>query len=38
MGGYHGKWSYDTFTHNKSILKKAEKLNPKRETPVDQTD
>lgn len=23
MGGYHGKWSFDTFTHTKSILKKS---------------
>ncbi len=23
MGGYHGKWSYDTFTRKKSILKKS---------------
>ncbi len=23
MGGYHGKWSFDTFTHKKSILKKS---------------
>jgi aldehyde dehydrogenase (NAD+) len=23
MGGYHGKWSFTTFTHTKSILKKS---------------
>lgn len=23
MGGYHGKWSFDTFTHKKSIMKKS---------------
>jgi len=23
MGSYHGKWSFDTFTHRKSILKKS---------------
>jgi NAD-dependent aldehyde dehydrogenases len=23
MGGYHGKWSFDTFTHQKSIMKKS---------------
>lgn len=23
MGGYHGKWSFDTFTHWKSVLKKS---------------
>ncbi len=23
MGSYHGKWSFDTFTHKKSILKKS---------------
>lgn len=23
MGGYHGKWSFDTFTHKKSVLKKS---------------
>ncbi|NLM10205.1 MAG: aldehyde dehydrogenase [Clostridiaceae bacterium] len=23
MGGYHGKWSFDTFTHKKSIMRKS---------------
>lgn len=23
MGGYHGRWSFDTFTHKKSIMKKS---------------
>jgi aldehyde dehydrogenase (NAD+) len=27
MGGYHGKWSFDTFTHKKSIIKKSNKLD-----------
>ncbi len=27
MGGYHGKWSFDTFTHKKSILKKSNMLD-----------
>lgn len=27
MGGYHGKWSFDTFTHKKSILKKSNLLD-----------
>lgn len=29
MGGYHGKASFDTFTHPKSILKKSNKLDIK---------
>lgn len=29
MGGYHGKWSFDTFTHKKSILKKSFKIDLK---------
>lgn len=27
MGGYHGKWSFDTFTHRKSIMKKSNKID-----------
>lgn len=27
MGGYHGKWSFDTFTHTKSILKKSNAID-----------
>lgn len=27
MGGYHGKFSFDTFTHLKSVLKKSNKLD-----------
>lgn len=27
MGGYHGKYSFDTFTHLKSVLKKSNKLD-----------
>ncbi len=27
MGGYHGKWSFDTFTHKKSIMKKSNLLD-----------
>ncbi len=27
MGGYHGKWSFDTFSHKKSILKKSNLLD-----------
>ena len=27
MGGYHGKYSFDTFTHYKSVLKKANWLD-----------
>ncbi len=27
MGGYHGKWSFDTFTHTKSIMKKSNLLD-----------
>lgn len=34
MGGYHGKASFDTFTHDKSILKKALLMdNPMRYAP-----
>ena len=29
MGSYHGKSSFDTFTHSKSIVKKSTKLNIK---------
>jgi aldehyde dehydrogenase (NAD+) len=29
MGGYHGKWSFDTFTHSKSILKKSNLIDIK---------
>ena len=32
MGGYHGKYSFDTFTHYKSVLKKANWLD----LPTDQ--
>lgn len=28
MGGYHGKWSFDTFTHYKSVLNKANWFEP----------
>lgn len=27
MGSYHGKWSFETFTHRKSILKKSFRLD-----------
>lgn len=27
MGGYHGKWSFETFSHEKSILKKSNKID-----------
>lgn len=27
MGGYHGKWSFDTFTHQKSVLQKSNRLD-----------
>lgn len=27
LGGYHGRYSFDTFSHKKSILKKGTKLN-----------
>ena len=27
MGAYHGKWSFDTFSHKKSILKKSNILD-----------
>lgn len=27
MGGYHGKWGFDTFTHYKSVLKKSTRLD-----------
>ncbi len=37
MGGYHGKWSYDTFSHAKSILKKATAIDvPVRYPPYDK--
>lgn len=29
MGSYHGKWSFDTFTHKKSIMKKSFRVNIK---------
>lgn len=29
MGEYHGKWSFDTFTHTKSILKKSNLIDIK---------
>ncbi len=29
MGGYHGKWSYETFTRKKSILKKSTLIDVK---------
>ena len=29
MGSYHGKSSFDTFTHSKSIVKKSIKLDIK---------
>ena len=28
MGAYHGKCTFDTFTHTKSVLKKATKPDP----------
>lgn len=33
MGRYHGKWSFDTFTHEKSILKKSCRLDIKLRYP-----
>ena len=27
MGGYHGKWGFDTFTHYKSVLRKSTRLD-----------
>ncbi|AET69741.1 NAD-dependent aldehyde dehydrogenase [Desulfosporosinus orientis DSM 765] len=33
MGGYHGKWSFDTFTHTKSILKKSNSIDIKLRYP-----
>ena len=27
MGGYHGRWSFETFTHAKSVLKKSNRLD-----------
>ena len=27
MGSYHGKKSFDTFTHEKSIIKKSDKID-----------
>jgi aldehyde dehydrogenase (NAD+) len=33
MGGYHGKWSFDTFTHTKSILKKSNAIDIKLRYP-----
>lgn len=33
MGGYHGKWSFDTFTHKKSILKKSNLIDVKLRYP-----
>ena len=28
MGAYHGKWTFDTFSHTKSVLKKATRPDP----------
>ena len=37
MGGYHGKYSFDTFTHEKSIVSKANWLDlPVRYAPFSQ--
>lgn len=37
MGGYHGKYSFDTFTHEKSIVSKANWLDlPVRYAPLSQ--
>lgn len=33
MGSYHGKWSFDTFTHTKSILKKSNIIDIKLRYP-----
>lgn len=33
MGSYHGKWSFDTFTHTKSILKKSNLIDIKLRYP-----
>jgi aldehyde dehydrogenase (NAD+) len=33
MGSYHGKWSFETFTHSKSILKKSNLLDIKLRYP-----
>ena len=39
MGGYHGKDSFDTFSHRKSILKKANWLDlPMRYHPYTDRD
>jgi aldehyde dehydrogenase (NAD+) len=38
MGGYHGKWSFETFSHQKSILKKSTWLDmPLRYPPFKDT-
>lgn len=33
MGGYHGKWSFDTFTHKKCIMKKSNIIDIKLRYP-----
>lgn len=33
MGGYHGKWSFAAFTHEKSILKKSNRIDIKLRYP-----
>ncbi len=33
IGGYHGKWSFETFTHQKSILKKSNFIDIKLRYP-----
>lgn len=33
MGGYHGKWSFETFTHTKSILRKSNFIDIKLRYP-----
>ncbi|HBT18308.1 MAG TPA: aldehyde dehydrogenase family protein, partial [Firmicutes bacterium] len=33
MGGYHGSWSFDTFSHKKSILKKSNFIDIKLRYP-----
>lgn len=33
MGGYHGRWSFDTFSHKKSILKKSNLIDIKLRYP-----
>ena len=29
MGGYHGEWGFQTFSHRKSVLSKSAKPDPR---------